>query len=95
MIEESKRTYITFYFQTTNVITPRAFFVIKYFWNTGSTISSITCDYDLKKCSLDSRATLFTHIANTFLAPQQSIPCRVDIGNIVDENISLTFKIKF
>ena len=95
MIEESTRPYITIYFQTTTVRTPRAYFVIKNFGNTGATISSITCDYDLKKCSLDSRATLFTHISNTFLAPQQSIPCRVDIGNIVDENISLTFKIKY
>ena len=52
MIEESTRPYITIYFQTTTVRTPRAYFVIKNFGNTGATISSITCDYDLKKCSV-------------------------------------------
>ena len=95
MIEESTRPYITIYFQTTTVRTQRPYFVIKNFGNTGATISSITCDYDLKKCSVDSCATLFSHIANTFLAPQQSIPCSVNIKNIIDEENFLTFKIEY
>lgn len=95
IIEESTRPYITLYFQTTIVRTPKSYFVIKNFGKTGATISSITCDYDLKKCSVAPGATLFSHIENTFLAPHQSIPYSVDIRNIVDENISLTFNIKY
>lgn len=96
MIDNSTRPYVVIYPATTNFQSPNYYICVKNFGQSGATVTSFTCDYELKNCSYDENYIPFAHLKGTFLAPGQSYVASVDPDKIFHEVPKvLTFSISY
>lgn len=95
MIEESTRPYVVIYSQTTHIQSPKLYFIVKNFGQTGATVTSFECDYDLASCSYDNVNIPFRHLVGTFIAPGQSFITNVDPQKIFAESQQIHVSIKY
>lgn len=96
MIENSTRPYVVIYPATTNFQSPNYYLCVKNFGQSGATVTSFSCDYDLKNCSYDENHVPFSHLEGTFLAPGQSYVASVDPKKIFhDVPHCLNFSISY
>lgn len=78
MIENSSRPYVVAVAQITNFQSPSLYLVIKNYGNSGATVKDVKFSIDLTKYSYSKQLTPFSNISNTFIAPNQAIPCSIN-----------------
>lgn len=95
MIEESTRPYLVIYGSTTNFQSPNLYIALKNFGQTGATITSLSCNYDLRKYSYNSEYIPFSHMEGTTVAPGQSFLCNLNPCMVYEEPIIFEFSIEY
>lgn len=94
MIENSTRPYVIVYSSVTDFQNPEYYICVKNFGQSGATITSFSCDCDLKEYSYGEKIP-FEHLPNTFIAPGQSFICNIDSYKLFKDPHLLTFTIEY
>ena len=87
MIRNSTRPYVVAMAQVTNFQNPAFYLVIKNYGNTGAIIKSLKSSIDLSQYSYAEGIKPFDNIANTFIAPGQTIICNLDCIKMSRQNL--------
>lgn len=78
MIESSSRAYVVAYGTVTDCHNLNYYLIIKNFGQSGAVITDYKCSIDLKKYSFYESLEPFSHIKDSFLAPNQSLVCSLN-----------------
>ncbi len=96
MIEASTRPYINIYGASTYIGDSNYYIILKNFGQSSATIHEFICDFDLKKCTVNTtKDKPFQSIDNSTIVPGQSLHALIDLNNALKETKAINFHVSY